>query len=302
VAQGIPAEQVGVFAAQENFPLTEFRGGGTTNLDPETADTFTAGVVIQPTPIEDLSLTIDYYRIEIDNAIGSIDLEGALDQCFASGDPDSQFCSTLVRGPSGDITEYTNPQFNLAAVSAEGVDITLNYSFDLGDRLALSGDGAYVALQVLFNHAMETTSQAVQGAPVIDCAGYYGGACRISAPLDQVAPRYRSSTRLSYYSGPLTVALNWRWLGELENHLDITCAEIPSNCYTSELGDIDDRNYFELSGRFAFGERGEVYGGVSNLFEEDPPLMGFGATQSNTAPQLYDVFGRRYFVGLRLRL
>jgi hypothetical protein len=38
------------------------------------------------------------------------------------------------------------------------------------------------------------------------------------------------------------------------------------------------------------------------LFEEGPPLMGFAATQSNTAPQLYDVFGRRFFLGLRYRL
>ncbi|MFK8043722.1 TonB-dependent receptor plug domain-containing protein [Congregibacter sp.] len=301
IAQGIPAAQVGVYQPTPDIGLTVFEGGGNTGLDPETGDTFTAGLVIQPSWAEELSVSVDYYLIEIDNAIGSTDFEAALGLCGDSNDPASQFCSSVVRGPSGDISQYTNPQFNLATLGVEGVDLALNYRFDLWEGLALPGSDAFMTLQVLFNYAMENTVQATPTDSERDCAGYYGGACAFIGP-GVLVPEYRSSTRLTYYSGPLSVALNWRWIGDLESHLDITCEESPQFCYESELGNLGDHSYFELSGRFEFGEHGEIYGGVSNLFEEDPPLMGLGATQSNTAPQLYDVFGRRFFLGLRYRL
>jgi outer membrane receptor protein involved in Fe transport len=300
VAQGIPTDQVGIYQAQDNFPLTNFDGGGNTDLEAETADTFTAGVVYQPEWGAGLSMSLDYYRIEIDNAIGSTGLEDALELCARSNDPASSFCAPVVRGPSGDITEYTNPQFNLAKLAVEGIDLALNHSFDLGEGLALPGHSARLALQVLLNYAIENVSQATVTNPELDCAGLYGGACAFANR--RIVPEYRSSTRLTYYTGPLSVALNWRWIGGLENGLDSTCDDFPESCYPSELGDVDSRNYLELSGRFEFGERAEVFGGVSNLTEEDPPLLGFGAIQSNTAPSLYDVFGRRYFLGLRFRL
>jgi outer membrane receptor protein involved in Fe transport len=302
IAQGIPAAQIGVYEPTPDIGLTEFRGGGNTELDPETGDTLTAGVVYQPAWAEDLSVSVDYYRIEIDNAIGEIGLAGALDLCAQSNNPDSQFCSPVVRGPSGDISEYTNPQFNLATLRAEGIDLALNYRFDLWEGLALPDSDAYMTLQVLFNYAMENTVQSTPTDAEIDCAGYYGGACRLGPTLFQIVPEYRGSTRLTYYSGPLSLALNWRWVGDIENHLDITCEQSPQFCYPSELGNLGDHSYLELSGRFEFGERAEVYGGVSNIFEEEPPLMGLGAIQSNTAPALYDVFGRRFFVGLRYRM
>lgn len=301
IAQGIPADQVGVYQPTPDIGLTVFEGGGNTALDPETGDTFTAGVVLQPSWAEGLSVSLDYYRIEIDNAIGDTTFTAALDLCAQSNDPNSQFCSSLVRGPSGDISEYTNPQFNLATLGAEGIDLALNYRFDLWEGLALPGSDAYMTVQVLLNYAMDNTIQATPTDNDLDCAGFYGGACAFVGP-GVLVPEYRSSTRLTYYSGPLSLALNWRWIGDIESHLDITCEEVPGFCYESELENLGDHNYLELSGRFEFGEHGEVFAGVSNVLEEEPPLMGLGATQSNTAPQLFDVYGRRFFLGLRYRM
>jgi len=303
VAQGIPRDQVGVYEAQENFPLVVFQNGGNTALEPESGDTFTAGVILQPDFLPELSVSLDYYEIEIDNAIGSTPLDSALNLCFGSRDPDSPFCRSLVRAPSGDIREYTNPQFNLATLRVEGLDLAVNYRLDLAPAFAVvPGADASLALQLLANHAMENATQTTPNSPSIECAGFFGGGCRLGVDLSQISPEYRTTTRLTYYSGPLSLALNWQWVGGLSNHLDVTCEQTPQFCYPSELGDIDSRNYFEVSGRFEFGEHGEIYGGVSNLTEEDPPLMGFGAIQSNTAPALYDVFGRRYFLGFRYRL
>lgn len=302
VAQGIPADQVGVYQPTIDIGLVVFEGGGNTSLNPETAETLTAGVVVQPERIPHLSLSLDYYRIEIDNAIGSTSLTSALDLCARSNDPASQFCSPVVRDATGNIREYTNPQFNLAALAVEGVDLAVNYRFDLSDSLALFGNSASINVQMLANFAMENTVKSTPTGNPLDCAGFYGGACSFGIDLFQVVPEYRSSTRLTYESGPLTVGLNWQWIGDIDLHLDITCRDFSQFCYPSELDQISDRSYIELSGWFEIGEHAEIFGGVSNLFEEEAPLMGFGATQSNTAPQLYDVYGRRFFVGARYRL
>jgi outer membrane receptor protein involved in Fe transport len=94
--------------------------------------------------------------------------------------------------------------------------------------------------------------------------------------------------------------LNWEWIDGLENNIE-TFNAVRGTDFASELDTAGSRNYFQLSARYQTSDRIEIYGGVSNLFNESPPLLGFGATQSNTAPQLYDVFGRRYFLGLSYR-
>ena len=112
-------------------------------------------------------------------------------------------------------------------------------------------------------------------------------------------PEFRTNTRTTYYSGPLSVSLSWEWIDELDSHLDVFNAQVGTN-FVSALKSASSQNYVDLSFNYEISERFELYGGVSNLFENDPPLLGFGATQSNTAPQLYDVFGRRYFLGFRV--
>ena len=46
----------------------------------------------------------------------------------------------------------------------------------------------------------------------------------------------------------------------------------------------------------------QLFGGVDNLFDRDPPLLGTAlAGDANTDVGVYDVLGRRYFVGVRLK-
>lgn len=308
VAQGIPAERVGQQPVAGLFApdLILAAGGGSTELAPEEADTLTAGVVWQPAAWDPFSLSVDYYRIEIDNAIGGTSLDNALALCFEDNDPDSPFCRSIVRGPDFYLAEYTNPQFNLARRVAEGVDLALATSFDLGSGWALDGASATLYLRVLFNHAIESSTQVTALAPTIDCVGFYGGECRGLIPT---TPEHRAITQAIYRSGPFSAALRWQWIDALDNHLDITCElglpacldGITGQPLLSNLGSTGARDYFDLSARYAFGDHVEVYGGVSNLFEKEPPQLGAGQVQSNTAPALYDVFGRRWFAGITYR-
>ena len=278
-----------------------FDSGGNTDLDPEKADTLTVGVVIEPRAIPELSLAIDYYRIEIDNSIGAIQADAAVALCFDSNDIDSAFCRGILRGPSGNIAEVTNPQFNLALSKASGIDLIIDYRLDLPGRLGLGGNTAWLAVELFGTRAIDSGRQETPASPFIDCAGEFGGLCVGTAVGNFIiAPGTRANTRLTYYSGPAAISLNWEWIGGLENNID-TFNAVRGTDFGSELDTAGSRNYFQLSARYQTSDRIEIYGGVSNLFKEQPPLLGFGATQSNTAPQLYDVFGRRYFLGLSYR-
>ena len=55
---------------------------------------------------------------------------------------------------------------------------------------------------------------------------------------------------------------------------------------------------------FAFGSGSEVYAGVNNVFDKDPPFFATGSsgTQAlDTIPGYYDVFGRAYYAGARVK-
>ena len=297
IAQGIAADQLGVFEALSPFPTTLFFGGGNTKLDPEKADTFTVGVVIQPGGIEGLSLAIDYYNIEINNSIGSIDDGLALLECFDSKDANSAFCESIVRGPSGDIIEFTVPQFNLALSKASGIDLILDYGHGLPASLAIGDQEASWALRIFANHTIEKGDQASPSSDFIDCVGFFGFICDSAT----IVPENRVNTRLTYFSGPLSASLSWDWIGKLHNHIFLL-NELLGTDFATSIPTASPQNYIDLSLHYVLNDSWEFHGGISNLFENTPPLLGWGATQSNTAPQLFDIFGRRYFIGVKFRL
>ncbi len=106
---------------------------GNLNLQEETADTFTVGAIIQPNAIEGLTLIIDYYRIDIDDAITSVSTQDTVDLCYSSMDfPNNKFCDVITRNPvDGAVTEVINFQENLNNELVEGIDASLDYNFEI---------------------------------------------------------------------------------------------------------------------------------------------------------------------------
>jgi outer membrane receptor protein involved in Fe transport len=70
----------------------------------------------------------------------------------------------------------------------------------------------------------------------------------------------------------------------------------------SPLNDLDAVFYHDLRGGYDFSENVNVYFGINNVLDEDPPVLGqatnYGATGINTDPVAYDVIGRRYYAGI----
>jgi outer membrane receptor protein involved in Fe transport len=70
------------------------------------------------------------------------------------------------------------------------------------------------------------------------------------------------------------------------------------DAYANNALPVDAQYYWDMSGNYAFNDKIDLFGGVNNVLNDAPPVIGYRAGgDSNTQVQLYDTVGRRYFVG-----
>src|SRR5690606_23970207 len=97
------------------------RIGGQPNVLPETGETFTAGLVFTPEfGANDLSLTLDYWQVDIEDGISSLGVQFILDQCSVAGDQEQ--CAKITRDQNYSVTQILDLDLNVAEQGARGVD------------------------------------------------------------------------------------------------------------------------------------------------------------------------------------
>ena len=209
IAQGIPADQIGVFEA--GFFPTAISFASNPNLDAEEADTLTAGVVWQPGFAPSFSTSLDYFNIEIDNASAFLSPDNAVTLCFLTREARDQFCSTFDRGPTNNIETALVTFVNAARTRTEGLDLALNWSWK-ADALAMFDGYSGFDVSVIASYYLEAGTQGSPLTPFLDCAGKFGAFCGDFVFLGAL-PDIRTNTRLTYRSGPFAasfaVAIRW---------------------------------------------------------------------------------------------
>lgn len=277
--------------------------GGNPDLRPETADTWTFGLVIAPVQVPGFDLTLDYYDIRVTGMIATIDPDVVIEQCLETGNP--FLCSLIHREPGtgslwiGADGYVSNVYENTASLSTRGLDVALSYR-----RALPSLDGrslGHASLTLNGSWLMVLTTQTEPGAPSYDCAGFYGIQC------GDPAPRWRHILRLGWETPwNLDVTLAWRYVGPVIVAAASTnpVLKLPFDAADYRLG---PRSYIDLSLDWRISKRLELRMGVNNLFDVDPPVVGTDfqsgvAADANTYPGVYDVLGRWLFVGLTARI
>jgi outer membrane receptor protein involved in Fe transport len=300
VAQGIPDADVGVYQA-DPFYLRESRSGGNVDLDPEEADTWTLGLVWEPEWLQGLSLALDWYQIEIKDAIEFMGSEQAIITCFDIGDNSSEFCQSFSRAPDGNIDRQFATYRNIAGIEAEGVDLQFDYGFDFGRYLP--GD---FQLSLLANWNRETSFQPADRSFSFECQGLFGFPCAITS--FGTFPECRTQTVLAYSLGPVTTQLQWHWIDGMDRgateYEDVYAEAFGFIPGEDMLGvtKLGSENYLDFHAGWEVTEQLRVIAGVNNLTDNRPPLMGLDQQQSNTDPSMYDVIGRRYHLSINWRL
>ena len=289
VAAGVPVANVG--ADFQGNAQMEALFGGNPALGAETADTYTVGVILAPNAIEGLTVQLDYYNISIEDAITTLPLQTLLDECHITGIASS--CAALAGGRNPATGEMGASGFtpgltaiNAAVIDAEGIDLRVDYGFS-ADVIGLPGD---VAITYYGGYTMvaDTTNSAT--SPTVECAGVYGLVC------GQPTPEYKHSMQTSWYTGPFTTSLRWRYIGAV----DADSATAP---LVSTFSDhIDATSYFDVTFQYDINDTFALTTGITNITDTDVPTIGSTASeQGNTWPATYDTLGRRLFVGGTMR-
>jgi len=249
---------------------------GNLNLDAETADTFTAGVVVAPT--RGLRFSIDYFNIDLEGAISTLTLQTIVNRCAAG---DASLCQFVTRDPTSNaITQVVQTQINLASIKTRGFDFEASYRTALGQGdLSLNLLGTYVDKLVVDDTLT-----------VVDRAGELGP----NNPY--TAPHFRGSANLNYSIGRFSVNTQVSFIGsgKYDNTFDnsaINDNSIPSRAYVTLGGQVD----------LMRDRRLQLFGVVNNLFDQDPPPAPANAILFPTNAVYYDILGRRYTMGVRAR-
>ena len=290
---GVTPEQYGNIADNPAGQFNTF-GGGNPNLEPEESDTYTVGFVATPSFIEGLTVSLDYFDIEVEGFVGTVPEEFALNTCLETGD--SFFCSLVNRGSGGTLWAsqtgfITATNVNTGSLATSGIDLLGNYTYDAGEYGQFAFD--YVGTWL---ESLETEPLPNRPAEeTYDCVGLYGGNC--GAPN----PEYRHKTSLTWVptGGKFSVTGTWRYYDEV-NVSQSSSQPALSGSFAAINETLDAQNYLDLSGRYDLFENTVVRAGVNNILDEDPPLssiVGTAPGNGNTYPQIYDAFGRYIFLG-----
>ncbi|WP_291039045.1 TonB-dependent receptor [Hyphomonas sp.] len=266
--------------------------GGNPDLDPEEGDTLTVGFVATPTFLPGLSLSVDYYSIEITNLISTVGGVNIIDLCYTDNRADA--CAAINRNPANGslwVGEgfVSNTNVNIGGLETSGIDVNGAYGFEIGQfgALNLSYNGTYIEA-----YDIDTIGDPTR---ILECSGFYGGACQDSGPTGTPLPEYRHRARASWdtpWEG-LQLATTWRYVGAVElfggdaDRVDF---------------ELEEENYFDVAGTWAVNDWAGFRFGVNNVLDNDPPLTASAGTtgNGNTYPQTYDALGRYVFVGVTL--
>jgi iron complex outermembrane recepter protein len=274
-------------AAQIN---TKFYGN--TNLTPEKADTYTLGLVFQPSFIPNFVMSLDAFNIKIQNTITSLSPTAIVYNCALGFDPTA--CGRITRTPGNQSLWLATSGFvdtseeNVGYNKTNGADVTGHYSLAMGSagKIAFNLVGTYVHEFIL---------QTSPGGGAYDCVGHFGVNCL--APL----PKWRHTFTTDWATPWLgfDVLLRWRYIGSTTTDRTSDAPLLKAPYYPS-TATIAAYNYIDLAGSIPIGSNVEVRAGVNNIADKNPPLILNGALSDcpnttcndNTWVGTYDTIGR----------
>jgi iron complex outermembrane receptor protein len=287
VAQGVPASEISTFLPSASQGWNSLSGGNP-DLKEEESDATTIGLVFTPSWAGNLSVSVDYFDIEVEGAVAQVGSQVLVNSCFATLDASGAPCQAITRLPSGQIDQVSAPVLNVASRTVSGIDLTIGYTFDLPQFLALPGEAASLGLQWVSTWQEEDVSRTLPNLPVIDCAGFYSGTC--SGDGVRITPDFRGLLRTMWNTGPLSLVAELSIIGDLK---------LAPNAIPNENGTLSEEMYLDFSGKYQLTDKVKLVAGVNNALDNAPPVIGFtGGGDSNTNIPLFDPLGRRYYAGV----
>ncbi|MCF6264127.1 MAG: TonB-dependent receptor [Xanthomonadales bacterium] len=254
---------------------------GNVNLQEETADTVTYGFVFTPQAISGFSLIVDYYKIEIEDVIGSVASQLAGDLCYNDGSTFStnRFCSSITRDADGQVNRIVNQRENLNSRIAEGVDVSVLYDFNFP---GIPGD---FKSSFIYSHIIthEITFNGPDGEELNDLAGQVG------------RPEEEYRFKLRWDNNNYAIQYKLKYTGSVRDDNDPRPEDI-FGFITFAPALVHDI-YVSYSFDDSFPIR--IFGGINNITNEHGPYLpdGYASGSNWNVNSNYDRVGRRFYMG-----
>ncbi len=264
--------------------------GANPSLNPEKADTFTAGVVLQPIGgfLGRFRASVDWYDIQIDDAISTLGQQNIVNRCVAG---DVLSCSLITRDANNNVTNIQDTIQNVNKLIARGVDFELDYSQPLGGDNNLS-------FVVLANYVKDLIT--IDSVGPTDRAGQTG--LRGGTPPGIPDWTVDASARLDL-GEMFSFTTHARWINKgfffptfieegdpnfsFSNPNSVNTNSVPSRIFVDMLATV----------RLPWAKGFEIYGGVDNVFNQDPPRFPGANGSGNNI--LFNPVGRMFKMGAR---
>jgi iron complex outermembrane recepter protein len=248
---------------------------GNRNLVAETADTFSAGIAFTPTFIPRFSLTVDWFRINVKDAITAQSAAQILNSCARTGN----FCDLVRRAPSGEVLQLTQAVVNLARIEVEGVDATARY------MLPTRVGNFEAAIDVAYLQRFRTFTPQPDGTVLMtDRAG-------LSDQPRSTFPRWKGQASLRYLGEVVTAGWKARYIG--------SSSDIPNNAVNG--GRIPVTIYHDAQINFAVPNSQMTFGlGIDNIMDTQPPASAAN-NPINFDIYTYDIRGRYFYATAGIR-
>ena len=293
IASGVPAAFYdGVNDAVERGALDSpagqynFLQGGNTQLQPEESDTVSAGIILTPSFAPGLSMTVDWFNIQIDDTISTFGAANTLSACYQQND--SAACGRITRTANGSLWVGTgnvvDTNINIGSLETTGVDVNIVYrGLEIGSAGSLGFDltGTFVE---------ELVTEPGPGIPAYDCVGKYSAACE--TPTPEIRTRFRTSWMTPW---DFDLTMTWRHLSGVTGVGTDPTVTLPANRIDRYLPSED---YFDLAANWQVTEQASLVLGINNILDDDPSITASVGTtgNGNTFPQTYDALGRYVFL------
>jgi outer membrane receptor protein involved in Fe transport len=263
---------------------------GNLSLRPEIANSWTAGVVIEPRALPRFGMSVDYFNINIKDAITTIGAAAIAQGCSAGN---AAYCDLISFNSNGTISFIRSQPLNLNAQKTSGVDVEASYRFPLGNAGRLS-------LRALVTYVDKYITVFPEGPrELVNQLSAFNGLSGI--------PRWSGTGNLTYDLNRFSFNLRSKFIGSGVFNRDFRTGAGAAN--TINRNKIPAYAYLDLSAEYNAemkgGQKVSFFGVVNNLLDTDPPLIpsgtGGGTSGSSTNSVFYDVIGRAFRVGIRFK-
>ncbi|MFM5931934.1 MAG: TonB-dependent receptor domain-containing protein [Novosphingobium sp.] len=297
VAQGIPSALIGTY----QFPTTATgqTSAGSTAVTPEKADTFNVGFAFNAPRSDgifgDFSLSVDYYNISIKNVISTIPGTVVLSGCYNQDGSNptysvtGSYCPLISRDTAtGQLLTVNTPFRNLGALKTDGIEVQIHWGVP---ARFLSESGKFyidTAIGYLNNYKV----QLLPGAAFLDYTGISNGSAGDSSLPPRTTPKWKALTTFGYRSDKFSLGMRWKYQNALA---DVSKVNTPTNVAVG----VPAYATWDLFSSVRPTERLELRMGINNLFDRSLPFVASNQTSTDTAT--YDLIGRYFFVGAKVK-